>query len=185
MATIKYDRKVASQLGALLGMNLIMIERKNVDPDYSNKERDGKQRLANEIYIYGIRRIRIKQANLVDLEEGKQIVQFNEDPKLQLELADAKDISDIIKKPTVQEIITAISSNTVGLPKYFVDDVTCTELVCSFNQRSRKEISNMMEYLSKQASCLDDANRIMQDACRAEMATLGQSVDFKPINLGD
>ncbi len=39
MANINYSLVVASQLGALLGMNLIHIRRKNVDPDYSNKER--------------------------------------------------------------------------------------------------------------------------------------------------
>lgn len=185
MATIDYNLKVASQLGALLGMNLIHVKRKNVDPDYSNKEREGKQRLANEIYLYGIERIRIRKAELVDIGDGKKIVQFNDDSKLQLELAGAKDICEIIKKPTVQEIVDAISCETVNLPKYFVDDQTVTELVCSFNQRSRKEICSVMEVLSRQAANLDDANRIMMDACKAEMAQVGVAVDFKPINLGD
>lgn len=185
MATIKYDRKVASQLGALLGMNLIMVKRKNVDAGYSEKEREGKQRLANEVYLYGLERIRIKKAELVDLGEGKQLVQFNDNSKLQLELAEAKDMADIIKKPTTQEIIDAISSSAVGIPKFFVDDASVTELVCAFNQLSRREISSMMETLSRQASALDDANRIMQDACKAEMANIGIAVDFKPINIGD
>ena len=84
MANINYSLVVASQLGALLGMNLIHIRRKNVDPDYSNKEREGKQRLAIPVYIYGIDRIKIKKAELVDLGEGQRIVQFNDDPKLQI-----------------------------------------------------------------------------------------------------
>ena len=49
MANVNYNLVVASQLGALLGMNLIRIKRTNVDADYSNKEREGKQRLANPI----------------------------------------------------------------------------------------------------------------------------------------
>ena len=37
MANVNYNLVVASQLGALLGMNLIRIKRTNVDADYSNK----------------------------------------------------------------------------------------------------------------------------------------------------
>jgi hypothetical protein len=51
MANVNYNLVVASQLGALLGMNLIRIKRTNVDADYSNKEREGKQRLANPIWL--------------------------------------------------------------------------------------------------------------------------------------
>lgn len=67
MANVNYNLVVASQLGALLGMNLIRIKRTNVDADYSNKEREGKQRLANPIWLHGVERIRIRQAELVDV----------------------------------------------------------------------------------------------------------------------
>ena len=40
MANVNYNLVVASQLGALLGMNLIRIKQTNVDADYSNKERE-------------------------------------------------------------------------------------------------------------------------------------------------
>jgi hypothetical protein len=186
MANINYSLVVASQLGALLGMNLIHIRRKNVDPDYSNKEREGKQRLAIPVYIYGIDRIKIKKAELVDLGEGQRIVQFNDDPKLQLSLANAKDITDVIKKPTVQEVANAVMAEEASAQQtFFVDDKTATELAVSFNNRSYKELSSMMEVLSRQASCLTDANDAMMNACKLEMAQVGKSVDFVPINVNE
>lgn len=184
MANINYSLVVASQLGALLGMNLIHIRRKNVDPDYSNKEREGKQRLAIPVYIYGIDRIKIKKAELIDLGEGQRIVQFNDDPKLQLSLANAKDITDVIKKPTVQEVANAVMAEEASAQQtFFVDDKTATELAVSFNNRSYKELSSMMEVLSRQAACLTDANDAMMNACKLEMAQVGKSVDFVPINV--
>lgn len=183
MANVNYNLVVASQLGALLGMNLIRIKRTNVDADYSNKEREGKQRLVNPIWLHGVERIRIRQAELVDVGDGKMVVQFNRDPKLQLDLAGAKDISDIIKKPTVQEVVSAIASESTGLPQFFTDDKTATELTISFNERSRKEISSMMETLSRQAQALADANRAMEDSCRLNMAQYGQSVNFQSVNI--
>lgn len=186
MANINYSLVVASQLGALLGMNLIHIRRKNVDPDYSNKEREGKQRLAIPVYIYGIDRIKIKKAELVDLGEGQRIVQFNDDPKLQLSLANAKDITDVIKKPTVQEVANAVMAEEASAQQtFFVDDKTATELAVSFNNRSYKELSSMMEILSRQAACLTDANDAMMNACKLEMAQVGKSVDFVPINVNE
>jgi hypothetical protein len=186
MANINYSLVVASQLGALLGMNLIHIRRKNVDPDYSNKEREGKQRLAIPVYIYGIDRIKIKKAELVDLGEGQRIVQFNDDPKLQLSLANAKDITDVIKKPTVQEVANAVMAEEASTQQtFFVDDKTATELAVSFNNRSYKELSSMMEVLSRQAACLTDANDAMMNACKLEMAQVGKSVDFVPINVNE
>lgn len=186
MANINYSLVVASQLGALLGMNLIHIRRKNVDPDYSNKEREGKQRLAIPVYIYGIDRIKIKKAELVDLGEGQRIVQFNDDPKLQLSLANAKDITDVIKKPTVQEVANAVMAEEASAQQtFFVDDKTATELAVSFNNRSYKELSSMMEVLSRQAACLTDANDAMMNACKLEMAQVGKSVDFVPINVNE
>lgn len=186
MANINYSLVVASQLGALLGMNLIHIRRKNVDPDYSNKEREGKQRLAIPVYIYGIDRIKIKKAELVDLGEGQRIVQFNDDPKLQLSLANAKDITDVIKKPTVQEVANAVMAEEASAQQtFFVDDKTATELAVSFNNRSYKELSSMMEVLSRQAACLTDANDAMMNACKLEMAQIGKSVDFVPINVNE
>lgn len=186
MANINYSLVVASQLGALLGMNLIHIRRKNVDPDYSNKEREGKQRLAIPVYIYGIDRIKIKKAELVDLGEGQRIVQFNDDPKLQLSLANAKDITDVIKKPTVQEVANAVIAEEASAQQtFFVDDKTATELAVSFNNRSYKELSSMMEVLSRQAACLTDANDAMMNACKLEMAQVGKSVDFVPINVNE
>lgn len=186
MANINYSLVVASQLGALLGMNLIHIRRKNVDPDYSNKEREGKQRLAIPVYIYGINRIKIKKAELVDLGEGQRIVQFNDDPKLQLSLANAKDITDVIKKPTVQEVVNAVMAEEASAQQtFFVDDKTATELAVSFNNRSYKELSSMMEVLSRQAACLTDANDAMMNACKLEMAQVGKSVDFVPINVNE
>lgn len=186
MANINYSLVVASQLGALLGMNLIHIRRKNVDPDYSNKEREGKQRLAIPVYIYGIDRIKIKKAELVDLGEGQRIVQFNDDPKLQLSLANAKDITDVIKKPTVQEVANAVMAEEASAQQtFFVDDKTATELAVSFNNRSYKELSSMMEMLSRQAACLTDANDAMMNACKLEMAQVGKSVDFVPINVNE
>lgn len=186
MANINYSLVVASQLGALLGMNLIHIRRKNIDPDYSNKEREGKQRLAIPVYIYGIDRIKIKKAELVDLGEGQRIVQFNDDPKLQLSLANAKDITDVIKKPTVQEVANAVMAEEASAQQtFFVDDKTATELAVSFNNRSYKELSSMMEVLSRQAACLTDANDAMMNACKLEMAQVGKSVDFVPINVNE
>lgn len=186
VANINYSLVVASQLGALLGMNLIHIRRKNVDPDYSNKEREGKQRLAIPVYIYGIDRIKIKKAELVDLGEGQRIVQFNDDPKLQLSLANAKDITDVIKKPTVQEVANAVMAEEASAQQtFFVDDKTATELAVSFNNRSYKELSSMMEVLSRQAACLTDANDAMMNACKLEMAQVGKSVDFVPINVNE
>jgi len=186
MANINYSLVVASQLGALLGMNLIHIRRKNVDPDYSNKEREGKQRMAIPVYIYGIDRIKIKKAELVDLGEGQRIVQFNDDPKLQLSLANAKDITDVIKKPTVQEVANAVMAEEASAQQtFFVDDKTATELAVSFNNRSYKELSSMMEVLSRQAACLTDANDAMMNACKLEMAQVGKSVDFVPINVNE
>lgn len=186
MANINYSLVVASQLGALLGMNLIHIRRKNVDPDYSNKEREGKQRLAIPVYIYGIDRIKIKKAELVDLGESQRIVQFNDDPKLQLSLANAKDITDVIKKPTVQEVANAVMAEEASAQQtFFVDDKTATELAVSFNNRSYKELSSMMEVLSRQAACLTDANDAMMNACKLEMAQVGKSVDFVPINVNE
>lgn len=186
MANINYSLVVASQLGALLGMNLIHIRRKNVDPDYSNKEREGKQRLAIPVYIYGIDRIKIKKAELVDLGGGQRIVQFNDDPKLQLSLANAKDITDVIKKPTVQEVANAVMAEEASAQQtFFVDDKTATELAVSFNNRSYKELSSMMEVLSRQAACLTDANDAMMNACKLEMAQVGKSVDFVPINVNE
>lgn len=184
MANINYSLVVASQLGALLGMNLIHIRRKNVDPDYSNKEREGKQRLAIPVYIYGIDRIKIKKAELVDLGEGQRIVQFNDDPKLQLSLANAKDITDVIKKPTVQEVANAVMAEEASAQQtFFVDDKTATELAVSFNNRSYKELSSMMEVLSRQAACLTDANDAMMNACKLEMAQVGKvSISF-PLTL--
>lgn len=186
VANINYSLVVASQLGALLGMNLIHIRRKNVDPDYSNKEREGKQRLAIPVYIYGIDRIKIKKAELVDLGDGQRIVQFNDDPKLQLSLANAKDITDVIKKPTVQEVANAVMAEEASAQQtFFVDDKTATELAVSFNNRSYKELSSMMEVLSRQAACLTDANDAMMNACKLEMAQVGKSVDFVPINVNE
>ena len=43
----------------------------------------------------------------------------------------------------------------------------------------------MMEVLSRQAACLTDANDAMMNACKLEMAQVGKSVDFVPINVNE
>ena len=111
---------------------------------------------------------------------------MHDDPKLQLSLANAKDITDVIKKPTVQEVANAVMAEEASAQQtFFVDDKTATELAVSFNNRSYKELSSMMEVLSRQAACLTDANDAMMNACKLEMAQVGKSVDFVPINVNE
>ncbi len=104
---------------------------------------------------------------------------------MQLSLANAKDITDVIKKPTVQEVANAVMAEEASAQQtFFVDDKTATELA-AFNNRSYKELSSMMEVLSRQAACLTDANDAMMNACKLEMAQVGKSVDFVPINVNE
>lgn len=183
MANINFSALVASSLGALLGQNLIRVKRRNIDPDYSNKERDRVQRMAIPVWLYGIERIRIKKAELITID-GEDVVQFNDVPELQLSLAGAKDINDIIKKPTLQEVINAIEKEEgTKVPAFFVDDEMATKIAASCNERSRKGITQMMEVLAKQASNLSDANNIMFDACRNELSKVGKDVSFSALPM--
>lgn len=180
-----YNYIVGSQAGALLGMNLIHIKRKNIDPDYSNKQRDGLQRLANEVHLVGIERLRVTKAELVNTGD-EWVVQFNDNPKLQISLLGAKDIKDIIKKPTVAAVAEAMQKEeSSSIITWFVDDVSATEIAASFNERARKQLSMMMEAISIQCGNLKQANEIMFDSCKQEMEQIGQKVTFQSVTIVD
>lgn len=171
----------AAQCGATLGKYILIIERNPVDLGYSEAKKNGLLCLSRPIWLYSIKPIEVTSVRLIDsLDNGKK-VEFNEDAKLRLSIANIEDITKVIPVPTAATVKQAIEkyerSNKEELT-IFVDYEKATKEVMALNRDESNTLQSFLNAHMKLCGTLLEANEIEASACRSRMKELGIDVNI-------
>lgn len=176
-----YDRINAAFCGAVLGKKICTVKRDPVDLDYNDKKKNDILRLSRPIYKYAIESHDITSVRLITTANNEKKVEFNENPKLRLSIANIEDINQIVPVPSAKTVSQAISkferSNGEELTIFF-DMEKLTREVIALNIDSKKELEAFINEQMKYLGTLTQANEVEAAACRASMKELGIDVNI-------
>lgn len=137
--------------GPLLGKRLVTVRFENIDLNYNEKlQKDPYGLPAKPFKKYFCEYHDITAIEALILPDGKKVIEFNKNPKLQFALKEPKfyDVS-------TDAITKAVESST---PIFFSDYKACSEQVQLMNERVASDIENMMNVLMNQIEVLKSIN---------------------------
>lgn len=169
-------RSMANRYGALLCGELLTVERNSHDAGYSKKLENGKYTSSMPFYLYTIKRIPISEAKLVlnDIN-GNSYVYFNGDPKINLSLSNVKDIDEVLRKPTPENVKRAIEqweATNGNKITYFVDYKGLVEAVKAANNGSKANQMRLIEELTDGLRVYDATNDAEETRMKNALGTL-------------
>lgn len=165
---------LASQCGATLGKFVLIIEKSSVDPNYSRKVQNNELRTSQQINLYSIKPIKVKVAREVETAEGSRFVEYNDDPKLRLQISGINDITEIIPKPNVENVKNAILRyESTGENTIFIDYPALTKEVVALNKESKAKLTAFINEQMRFIKTFETANDTEIAACKTAMAAEG------------
>lgn len=172
--SVDTNRILVSKLGALVGRNLIVVERTSADIKYSDKIVSGALTTNREINLWSTKPIYIKSFSHDKDLNGNINVVFNNDPELTLPLIGVKEVGDLFPKitpSTMKEVYeNAINNNRKPI---FVDYPGAVQQVVNLNLSSIAEINRMVDELMVISQNIEKANVTEKHACEIEMHQIG------------
>lgn len=169
---------LASQCGATLGKFILVIKKNSVDPGYSRKVQNNELRLSQQINLYSIEPIKVKVAREVESAEGTKFVEYNDDPKLRLQISGIDDISTIIPKPNAESVKNAVLKfEATGEMTIFIDYPALTKEVVALNTESKSKLATFINEQVKFLKTFESANEAEISACKNAMAAEGIDIN--------
>lgn len=176
---MKTEVNIASQCGATLGKFILVVERNNVDPNYSNKVTNNLVRPSLPFFLYSINPIQVTSVAIVETANNTKRIQFNNDPKLRLPLAGIDDFSAVIPKVNSATVKDAIKKEELtGEKTIFIDWPVLTKEIEALNTEQQSALSAFVTEQMKFVGTYKDANTKEILACKNAMNSIGVSVDF-------
>lgn len=176
---MKTEVNIASQCGATLGKFILVVERNNVDPNYSNKVTNNLVRPSLPFFLYSINPIQVTSVAIVETANNTKRIQFNNDPKLRLPLAGIDDFSAVIPKVNSTTVKDAIKKEELtGEKTIFIDWPSLTKEIEALNTEQQSALSAFVTEQMKFVGTYKDANTKEILACKNAMNSIGVNVDF-------
>lgn len=176
---MKTEVNIASQCGATLGKFILVVERNNVDPNYSNKVTNNLVRPSLPFFLYSINPIQVTSVAIVETANNTKRIQFNNDPKLRLPLAGIDDFSAVIPKVNSTTVKDAIKKEELtGEKTIFIDWPALTKEIEALNTEQQSALSSFVTEQMKFVGTYKNANTKEILACKNAMNSIGVSVDF-------
>lgn len=174
---MKTEVILASQCGASLGKYVLVVDRNPVDPDYSRKVTENKLRPSQPIYLYSIRPIQVKNAQIVETTNGGKFVEYNNDATLRIPLISGDTIDKVIPKPSADSVRMAINKfETTKQKTIFIDYINLVKEVTALNNESNAILTAFVSEQMKFVKTLNDANATEIAACKSAMEDEGVDV---------
>lgn len=163
------QNKIAiSTMGSLLGRSLLTVKIDNIDKTFNEKkEKDPKApRLCSPLKMYVIEHVEVKSvAKETDLE-GRDVIVFNGDTKLQFQVAKG------LQKPNNDTVKEAIAAAINGETRFFSgEDYPDLFALCSAqNRRTQEIIDGLLNDLTAQYTFLKEIIASEEVSFKKEMA---------------
>lgn len=177
-------RLVLSALGALVGRNLIAVNRRSVDISFSDKVQNGTLTTSREVPLWSTEKIYVKGFDHDFDANGNIVVRFNGDDALTMPLINVKGVEDLFPKispTTLREVYEEAKAE--GRRAIFVDYPGAVRQVVNLNRGSKTELSKLVDELMQHITVIDDANVIEKQTCEIEMQKLGEPITISIGNL--
>lgn len=155
-------RAILGTHGALIGKKLFIPRVDVADLKWNDKVRENALRTNRPIMKYYIEDVEIQSVRLVELpNSGKVIIELNDSPKLQFELAPAK-----FSSVSMNSVKEAIEESRKETPKaiYFEDGIALAEQIKRLNDFQSKDAEDLANELMNMISMFDQLNKKTQDS---------------------
>lgn len=168
------QKVIISELGRLLNLPVLLVERNPVDPDYDRKVADNLLRLTRPIYLYSIKQVIITEAKVTDNANGNKVVQFNGDPDMTLPILNVNKITDLIPEPNAESVKNAIlAASSGGKKTLFTNYAKLYKEVAALNIDSKAEWDKELALMLQYSKTFTNANEIEKMACEKHLQELG------------
>ena len=159
--------KVLAYSRALVGRRLAIPVSGNLDLNYKKKLAGDMTGLvlANPMKKYMIETVDLFNVDIVRTANGKIVIMFNNDEKLQFDLR--ADVDTILKAgpKDVQDAI--LKFEATGERSFFWNVKMVTEVVTQLNQSNLTDLNNFIDELANQGASLEQINKITKDDTEA------------------
>lgn len=158
----------------LAGRRLVIPLSDNLDLNYKRKKSGEMSGLVLDkpMKKYYVETVDLLTTDIVRLANGKVVIEFNGDEKLQFDLkmstddivsASAKDVNDAI-----------LEYEATGRKRFFWNAKMVTEVITSLNESNLKDINDMIDELSNQGCSLEQINKLTRDDTKAYYDSIGE-----------
>lgn len=159
--------KVIAYSRTLVGRRLAIPVSDNLDLNYKKKLAGDMIGLvlANPMKKYMIETVDLFNVDIVRTANGKIVIMFNNDEKLQFDLR--ADVDTILKAgpKDVQDAI--LKFEATGERSFFWNVKMVTEVVTQLNQSNLTDLNNFIDELANQGASLEQINKITKDDTEA------------------
>lgn len=159
--------KVIAYSRVLVGRRLAIPVSDNLDLNYKKKLAGDMTGLvlANPMKKYMIETVDLFNVDIVRTANGKIVIMFNNDEKLQFDLR--ADVDTILKAgpKDVQDAI--LKFEATGERSFFWNVKMVTEVVTQLNQSNLTDLNNFIDELANQGASLEQINKITKDDTEA------------------
>lgn len=159
--------KVIAYSRTLVGRRLAIPVSDNLDLNYKKKLAGDMTGLvlANPMKKYMIETVDLFNVDIVRTANGKIVIMFNNDEKLQFDLR--ADVDTILKAgpKDVQDAI--LKFEATGERSFFWNVKMVTEVVTQLNQSNLIDLNNFIDELANQGAFLEQINKITKDDTEA------------------
>lgn len=155
--------QLASEAGRKTGNYLVIVERKPLDPDHKKDLEAGRLTITEMLYLYSLRLVEVTRTELIkESPDGDfPYIKYNDNNAYRLELADAKDINDILPPPTDDVIKKALARfESDGTITLHVDHEECLKFVKAINNVNKSRIQKVIAKLATLANNYDKVNSL-------------------------
>lgn len=166
--------KVIAFSKALTGRRLAIPVSDNLDLNYKKKVAGDIPGLCllNPMKKYMVETVDLWNVDIVRTANGKVVIMFNDDEKLQFDLR--ADI-DTILKATPKDVQEAIMEfEATGKRSFFWNVRMVTDCVNSLNQSNLQDINNLIDDLANQGASLESINKIITNDTDAYYKSIGE-----------
>lgn len=159
---------------ALIGRRLAIPISDNLDMNYKKKiagDMPGLT-LSTPLKKYMIETVDLWSIDVVRLANGKVVMIFNNDEKLQFDIC--KDIDTIVKASPKDVQDAILEFEATGKKRFFWNVRMVTECINSLNESNLSDINNFIDELALQGNALENVNKINQDDTDSYYKSIGE-----------
>lgn len=165
---------IISELGRLLNLPVLLVERNPVDPDYDRKVNENLLRLTRPIYLYSIKQVIITETKVITNANNNKVVQFNDDPDMTLPIMNVNKVTDLIPEPNAESVKNAILASVNGGKKtLFTNYTKLYKEVAALNIDSKAEWDRELALMLQYSKTFTQANDIEKTACEKHLKEMG------------
>lgn len=174
-----YIRVAAQAFGALCGQNLVILQRRSADINYSDDVKNGVIRLDREINLWETKRVLINHVGYEPDANGGVVFTFNNDSKYQLPMISSQTMEDYFPKITPATVARIYEqAHAAGREAIFIDYPGLVEQIIALNNGSKQIAQRLADRMLRIAGLLEQTNENEYNVCKSEMAQLGQIISF-------